>query len=751
MSKTLLILSISILILLAGSGAGVSALAASGAMTPENIFFPVQEWAENARAGLTANPGDRLDYALVLLERRTQDLARLANHPWGQGAAVGALDRALNRAVLALAALSPQQRLVSDRAVLFRLALITDTLDLMRQMAPGTSAEFESFAAKAAALRSLMQNGPPTSESLLELSRWVLSAPAPRGNFSLDMLRQGAAGGFTHAMFPLSAPHTMLTCVQCHNPDQPKASAACQTCHSDQKPAAHFSADCSACHFTAGWTPARMNHALSGSDCQSCHANRAPQGHFPGQCAQCHSTPSLSGGVTAGLTGNGGAWRVITWNHALGQSLDCQACHANRRPANHFNGQCSQCHTAPGGGTISGFKPATFTHTTATDCATCHAGLKPANHYQGQCADCHTAPVGGVSVGWKGGTFTHTTAADCATCHAGRKPANHYQGQCSALPQGARRGDGFHRLERRDLYPYRRRGLRHLPRRTQAGQSLPGAVRGLPQRACRGNGFVGWKGATFNHAVAGATNCATCHADRKPANHYQGQCSACHKAPVAGTASVGWRGATFNHAAAGATNCATCHAGTKPANHYTGAVLGLPHQHRPGARPTSTMPRPGPPTAPAATPAQTGQPLHGAVLEPATHHGLAPGQLQPCRGRGHQLHQLPRRHQTGQPLHGAVLAMPQHQRLAPGQLQPRRGRGHGLPGLPRQPAPGQPFQRAVLAVPYHLGLEAGHVQAHLPAKSQWGQLALRQVPSQRAAGLHLLWLPQPDRAAKEAR
>ena len=309
MPKTLLILSISILILLAGSGAGLSALAASGALTPEHIFFPVQEWAENARAGLTANPGDRLDYALALLERRTQDLARLANHPWGQGAAVGALDRALNRAVLALAALSPQQRLASDQRVLFRLALITDTLDLMRQMAQETSGEFESFAAKAAALRSLVQTGPPTSEALLELSRWSLASPALRGNFSLDMLRQGASGGFTHAMFPLSAPHTLLTCVQCHNPDQPKASAACQTCHSEQKPAAHFSAECSACHFTAGWAPARMNHALSGSDCQSCHASRAPQGHYPGQCAQCHaipaggSAPSLSGGVTAGLPG----------------------------------------------------------------------------------------------------------------------------------------------------------------------------------------------------------------------------------------------------------------------------------------------------------------------------------------------------------------------------------------------------------------------------------------------------------------
>ena len=66
----------------------------------------------------------------------------------------------------------------------------------------------------------------------------------------------------------------------------------------------------------------------------------------------------------------------------------------------------------------------------------------------------------------------------------------------------------------------------------------------------------------FSHAAAGATNCTSCHAGSKPANHYTAQCSACH-----GTSA--WRPANFSHAAAGATNCTSCHAGSKPANHYT--------------------------------------------------------------------------------------------------------------------------------------------------------------------------------------
>ena len=74
---------------------------------------------------------------------------------------------------------------------------------------------------------------------------------------------------------------------------------------------------------------------------------------------------------------------------------------------------------------------------------------------------------------------------------------------------------------------------------------------------------VAWQPASFDHQLAGATDCQACHAQDKPANHFQGQCSACHS-------TVAWQPASFDHQLAGATDCQACHAQDKPANHFQG-------------------------------------------------------------------------------------------------------------------------------------------------------------------------------------
>jgi len=79
--------------------------------------------------------------------------------------------------------------------------------------------------------------------------------------------------------------------------------------------------------------------------------------------------------------------------------------------------------------------------------------------------------------------------------------------------------------------------------------------------ACH-NAFT-WEDVRFDHAVANVHNCVSCHTDEKPANHFAGQCSACHSV-------IRWKPASFNHEAAGATNCQSCHNADKPANHYAG-------------------------------------------------------------------------------------------------------------------------------------------------------------------------------------
>ncbi|MBI5303966.1 MAG: hypothetical protein HY868_17660, partial [Chloroflexi bacterium] len=70
---------------------------------------------------------------------------------------------------------------------------------------------------------------------------------------------------------------------------------------------------------------------------------------------------------------------------------------------------------------------------------------------------------------------------------------------------------------------------------------------------------VAFKPAKMNHT--GLTDCASCHTNKKPANHFAGQCSQCHTTTV-------WKPAKMNHA--GLTDCASCHSNKKPANHFAG-------------------------------------------------------------------------------------------------------------------------------------------------------------------------------------
>ncbi|MBI3240787.1 MAG: cytochrome c3 family protein, partial [Chloroflexi bacterium] len=152
---------------------------------------------------------------------------------------------------------------------------------------------------------------------------------------------------------------------------------------------------CASCH---------VNNVYRGtpSQCETCHAQVKPVNHFPGACDTCHTTS---------------AWKPATFNHT--GFTDCVACHTKNKPANHFEGQCSTCHST------TAWKPALFDHTGLTDCVACHTKNKPANHFEGQCSTCH------ATTAWKPATFNHTGLTDCVACHTKNKPANHFEGQCS--------------------------------------------------------------------------------------------------------------------------------------------------------------------------------------------------------------------------------------------------------------------------------------------------------------------------------
>ena len=265
----------------------------------------------------------------------------------------------------------------------------------------------------------------------------------------------------------------------------------------------HANVACDGCHITS-------QYAGTAKTCEACHANIKPANHYQGDCVACHTPTS---------------WHEINFDHVLVGATDCQACHASKKPANHFSGQCSVCHNT------SAWLPANFSHSGQTDCQACHANKKPANHFGGQCSACHDTSA------WLPANFNHSGQTDCQACHASKKPANHYGGQCSACHNtSAWLPANFNHSGQTDCQSCHGRPSGHY-----AGQCSQ----------CHTTST--WAGAAFH--VAGA-NCQTCHS--RPSGHYSGQCSQCHTTST-------WKGASGHFAGA---NCQTCH--TRPSGHYSG-------------------------------------------------------------------------------------------------------------------------------------------------------------------------------------
>ena len=158
----------------------------------------------------------------------------------------------------------------------------------------------------------------------------------------------------------------------------------------------HARIGCQSCH-------AGGQFAGTASSCRSCHQAVRPADHWEGECSACHSTT---------------AWRPASFDHQLAGATDCQACHTQDRPANHFQGQCSTCHNT------ANWQQANFNHTFPIQ----HGGAN------GQCSVCHPS-----------GTASYT----CESCHSlAAMQAEHQEegifniaGQCAACHAGGQGGD----------------------------------------------------------------------------------------------------------------------------------------------------------------------------------------------------------------------------------------------------------------------------------------------------------------------
>jgi hypothetical protein len=319
---------------------------------------------------------------------------------------------------------------------------------------------------------------------------------------------------------------------------------------------AHSGLACGSCHPNSQY----LNQSVS---CETCHSGIRPADHFNAECSVCHSPT---------------AWSDVQVNHVQAGFSDCQSCHSGIRPSDHAEGQCSQCHTT------TAWLPANVDHSVAgLNCQSCHEDNRPKDHYAGQCSTCHTPGA------WIPANFDHVGAVDCQGCHTQTRPVPHYRGQCSSchstagwLPAsfshataGATDCAFCHAATRPTPHYSGTCSLCHTTLAwIPANFNHTGALdcqnchqndrpaNHYPAQCSACHNPAAWLPVNFNHAYAGSTDCQSCHAGTRPANHYAGQCSTCH------TSTTTWTQRTFNHT--GYTDCQSCHAGTRPANHYAG-------------------------------------------------------------------------------------------------------------------------------------------------------------------------------------
>ena len=270
--------------------------------------------------------------------------------------------------------------------------------------------------------------------------------------------------------------HIETRCTECHGETR------CSSCHEVDRPAHHYSGQCSNCHVPDGWSGVTFLH-IPTADCRSCHADTAPANHYPGQCSTCHTFDG---------------WEGAIFNHS--GFTNCISCHAANAPANHYPGQCSNCHLQ------TAWSDVHFNHDGLTDCISCHADTAPPDHYGGQCSLCHNPS------GWANVNFNHAGLTDCISCHADNAPPDHFDGQCSSCHTPTTWGNvNFNHDGYTDCIS------------CHAGDAPPGHY-DLQCSECHTPTV--WGDVNFSHD--GYTDCISCHEGDRPDDHPQAQCSICH-------------------------------------------------------------------------------------------------------------------------------------------------------------------------------------------------------------------------------
>lgn len=213
----------------------------------------------------------------------------------------------------------------------------------------------------------------------------------------------------------LGPAHDEVACVECHidahsSTDLQKATFTCVACHrADDAHVGAFGTQCGACHIPTTWEAVNVNHDLTGFPldgmhvdvpCESCHIGGVFDG-TPTACSECHWQDDIHNqafGVDCGACHSTAGFEFVSFDHTSDIAVNCISCHQSDRPANHFPGQCSLCHTT------DTWLGAVFRHSF------------PINHGRanGDCSRCHPS-----------GIETYT----CYTCHNKSKMVKEHRGE----------------------------------------------------------------------------------------------------------------------------------------------------------------------------------------------------------------------------------------------------------------------------------------------------------------------------------
>ena len=385
------------------------ALAELAPFHPGDTLYSLQYQAEQVMVTLTPDQNAKAETLLDIFQRRTADLGNS-----GDGMkALQQFDLAYDQLMQALVD-APDSHAADLRSR--AMAVFAKAVDKLGSLLQAGGTQTDSYQARINRLANVLQNladlGRPLSALLTDSSGQPIiglsaqSSTQTAADTSGDPTQaqtvdphivtfQSGSQGAEHAFFPLTGKHATIACTACHSNGQFAGTpTTCTACHSSVTPANHFPGECSQCHTTDAWKPAKFDHTLAiAANCTTCHQADKPANHWAGQCSLCHSTT---------------VWKPATFNHAAMNATDCASCHTKDKPANHWSGQCSQCHST------TAWKPATFNHAAAnaTDCASCHTKDKPANHFSGQCSACHSTST------WTGATFNHAAAGAPTAPHA---------------------------------------------------------------------------------------------------------------------------------------------------------------------------------------------------------------------------------------------------------------------------------------------------------------------------------------------